>query len=100
MIRYDTRTLKTINILSWDEDNASFKANIYCAKYAPNKENVFGICTSNANYIRLYNIEEESQNPILTTKALDKPIYSFDFSRSGKHIAYGGEYNYIGILTI
>ncbi len=95
---WDTRTLKLVSGISWDKDNESFNTNIYSAKFAPNKKS-FGIGCSSANYVRIYEAENENK-PLLISRALDKPVYSIDFTNSGKSIAFAGADNRISIVKI
>lgn len=95
---WDTRTLKLVSNIRWDEDNESFNTNIYSAKFSPNN-NSFGIGCSNANYFRIYDAENEYK-PLIISKALDKPVYSVDFSNNGKCLAFAGADKHISIVNI
>jgi len=95
---WDSRTLTLTSEIEWDEYNKAYNTNIYSAKFSPNRE-TFGIGCSNSNYVRIYNTNND-KNPTLISKALDKPIYSIDFSNNGKNIAFAGADNYIGIVQI
>ena len=96
---WDTRTLKVINNIDWDEDNVSFNSNIYCAKFST-KKNKFGIGSSNMNYVRIYDLDNNQNKPILTSKILDKPVYAIDFSKNGRKFVFAGADENISIIDL
>lgn len=95
---WDTRTLKLVSSIRWDEDNEYFNTNIYSAKFSPNNKS-FGIGCSNANYVRVYDAENDCK-PLVISRALDKPVYSVDFSYDCKSIAFAGADKHISVVTI
>lgn len=109
---FDIRNYKKICDVFWDEENdlKNFNANIFCAKFYANKanKNMFGICSSNINTIRMYDLQEiklensktfKSRN-IVNAGLFDRPLYSMDFSHNGRKLAFAGANNFIGILDI
>ena len=95
---WDTRTLKLVSSIRWDEDNESFNTNIYSAKFSPNNKS-FAIGCSNANYVRIYDAENENK-PLVISRAQDKPVYSADFSNNCKSIAFAGADSHISVAKI
>jgi len=95
---WDTRKLNLVSNIAWDDDNKNFNTNIYSAKFSPDNK-TFGIGCSNANYVRIYDMENENK-PLIISRALDKPVYSIDFSNNGKSIAFTGADNHISFVKI
>jgi len=87
-----------IKNVKWDQENDSCNTNIYSAKFSLNK-NLFAIGSSNVNYVRIYEAEEEYE-PILISRSLDKAVYSVDFSSDGKYLAFAGADKYINLIKI
>ena len=109
---FDIRNNKKICDVNWDEDNSTFNTNIYCAKFSM-KKNQFGICSSNVNTFRMYDlidgngknngsVDENifSSKVALNSGLFDRPLYSMDFSHNGKNAAFAGANNFIGIIDL
>jgi WD40 repeat protein len=115
---FDIRNLKKICDINWDEENNIFNTNIYCAKFSTQK-NKFGICSSNINTFRIYDLIEEkdkgknvnfnnnnnednffSSKVSLNAGLFDRPLYSMDFSHNGKSVAFAGANNFIGFIDL
>jgi hypothetical protein len=112
---FDIRNLKKICDINWDEDNNIFNTNIYCAKFSTQK-NKFGICSSNINTFRMYDLYEgkdkgknvnNNNEDIFSNSKLsldaglfDRPLYSMDFAHNGKSVAFAGANNFIGFIDL
>ena len=93
---WDIRNLKQISALQ-DCSN-----NINCAQFSKGGRKIqIATGSSNMNELQVYDLDKEFKyNLYMSTRFLEKPCYTLDFSRSGNFIAFSGADSNIRIVNL
>jgi COMPASS component SWD3 len=88
---WDIRTMKLYQQIAWEKDKLFNATYLYTAQFSKstNKNQLIGVGGSNYNTCRIFENETSMRLPQITTKYMNSPCYTLDFSYSGNYMAYG-----------
>lgn len=79
------------------------ETNIYSVQFSKNKnKSQYAIAGSSANIFKVYNYEEnfKKNDLYMSSRFLDKPCYTLDYSNEGDYIAFSGADSNIRIINL